>query len=99
MRIDRICYWAVVCGFLFTLAACRESTPEFTVTGIVAGADGQTMYIENIGLSDIQLIDSVRLNSSGKFTFKIEQPKYPDFYRLRLGRQWINFAIDSTTTT
>ncbi len=98
MRIDKIRYWAVVCGLLLTLPACRQSTAEFTVTGIVAGADGQTMYIENIGLSEIQLIDSVKLNSSGKFTFKIEQPKYPDFYRLRLKKQWINFAIDSTET-
>ena len=98
MKMNKICYWVVIYGFMFALEACRESTPEFTVTGIVAGADGQTMYMENIGLSDIRLIDSVKLNSSGKFTFKTERPKYPDFYRLRLGRQWINFAIDSTET-
>ena len=89
---------AQAADFMFALEACRESTPEFTVTGIIAGTDGQTMYMENIGLSDIRLIDSVKLNSSGKFTFKTERPRYPDFYRLRLGRQWINFAIDSTET-
>ena len=64
MKMNKICYWVVIYGFMFALEACRESTPEFTVTGIVAGADGQTMYMENIGLSDIRLIDSVKLNSS-----------------------------------
>lgn len=98
MKMNKIFYWVVIYGFMFALEACRESTPEFTVTGIVAGADGQTMYMENIGLSDIRLIDSVKLNSSGKFTFKTERPRYPDFYRLRLKKQWINFAIDSTET-
>lgn len=77
--------------------ACKQS-PEFTVDGIVADADGQTLYLENIGLSAVTPIDSAKLNSSGKFSFKKARPEYPDFYRLRLNDQWINFAIDSTET-
>ena len=85
-----------ICG-LWLMSACKHS-PEFVVTGVVAGADGQTMYLENIGISSITLIDSVKLNSSGQFTFRENRPEYPEFYRLRLNGQLINFAIDSTET-
>jgi len=79
------------------MTACRQ-TPEFVVTGVVAGADDQFVYLENVGLSAIEVIDSVKLNSSGQFTFKQAKPEFPEFYRLRLNNQWINFAIDSTET-
>ncbi|MDR2920979.1 MAG: AhpC/TSA family protein [Tannerella sp.] len=86
----------LVCG-LWMMNACKHA-PEFAVTGIVAGADGQTMYLENIGISSAVILDSAKLNSSGKFEFKQPRPEYPDFYRLRLNDQLINFAIDSTET-
>ncbi|MDR0349741.1 MAG: DUF4369 domain-containing protein, partial [Tannerella sp.] len=85
-----------ICSLWLT-SACKHS-PEFVVTGVVAGADGQTMYLENIGISSVTLMDSVRLNSSGQFTFRESCPEYPDFYRLRLNGQLINFAIDSAET-
>ena len=86
----------LACGFVIMIA-CRQ-TSEFVVKGVVAEADGLTIYLENIGLSSIELIDSVKLNSSGKFAFKKPRPAYPDFYRLRLNNQLINFAIDSLET-
>ena len=86
----------LICG-IGLMWACKRS-PEFVVTGIVAGADGQTVYLENVGLSAIELMDSVNLNASGQFTFKKARPEYPEFYRLRLDNQLINFAIDSTET-
>ena len=46
----------VIYGFMFALEACRESTPEFTVTGIVAKANKQTMYMKNIGLGTASVI-------------------------------------------
>ena len=86
----------LVCG-LGMMIACRQ-TPNFTIKGIVTGADGQTIYIENVGLASIELMDSVKLNSSGHFHFKKPRLDYPDFYRLRLNNQLINLAIDSTET-
>ncbi|MDR1102361.1 MAG: AhpC/TSA family protein [Tannerella sp.] len=81
--------------------SCRQS-PEFEVNGIIAGADGQVVYLENVGLSATVTLDSVRLNASGKFSFRQPRPDYPDFYHLRLNNQLnnqlINFAIDSTET-
>lgn len=96
MRQNILHFLCLLCG-VWMMNACKQ-TPEFVVTGIVAGADEQTMYFENIGISSITLIDSVKLNSSGKFMFKNPRPVYPEFYRLRLNDQRINFAIDSTET-
>ncbi len=76
--------------------ACSHT--DFTVKGIVSGADGQTMYLENVGVSSVTTLDSVKLNAAGKFNFTQPRPEYPDFYRLRLNNQLINFAIDSTET-
>lgn len=98
MKNKKRCFSLILCAILMICSACRQSVPTFTVEGVVAGADGQTMYLENIALSNVTLIDSVKLNASGKFMFKAEKPAYPDFYRLRLKNQLINFAIDSTET-
>lgn len=84
-----------LCMFFFS--ACNN-TSDFTVKGVVSGADGQFMYLENVGISNVTTLDSVKLASNGKFKFTEKRPVYPDFYRLRLNNQWINFAIDSTET-
>jgi hypothetical protein len=44
------------------------------------------------------VLDSVKLGNSGSFRFKRQRPQEPDFYRLRLKRQFINLSIDSTET-
>ena len=84
-----------LCMFLFS--ACNNSS-DFTVKGVVAGADGQLMYLENVGISNVVTLDSVKLAPGGKFKFTEKRPEYPDFYRLRLNNQLINFAVDSTET-
>ncbi len=82
---------------MFFLSACNYSS-DFTVKGVVAGADGQFMYLENVGISNVVTLDSIKLAPSGKFKFTEKRPEYPDFYRLRLNNQLINFAVDSTET-
>ncbi|MDR2763937.1 MAG: AhpC/TSA family protein [Tannerella sp.] len=89
--------------YRFLIAACAlgmwiscKQSANFEVNGIIAGADGQTVYLENVGLSGTVTLDSVKLNASGKFSFRQPRPDYPDFYHLRLNNQLINFAIDST---
>lgn len=84
-----------ICLLLF--AACNNAS-EYTVKGVVSGADGQTMYLENVGVSTVQTLDSVKLTAAGKFKFTEKRPAFPDFYRLRLNNQLINFSIDSTET-
>ena len=88
---------AVLSLLIGSFTAC-DNQSEFTVKGIVSDADGQVMYLENVGVSSVTLMDSVKLNAAGKFQFKKPRPAYPDFYRLRLNNQLINFSIDSTET-
>lgn len=56
------------------------------------------MYLENVGISNVVTLDSIKLAPGGKFKFTEKRPEYPDFYRLRLNNQLINFAVDSTET-
>ena len=84
-----------LCMFFFS--ACNNSS-DFIVKGVVAGAGGQLMYLENVGISNVVTLDSIKLAPGGKFKFTEKRPEYPDFYRLRLNNQLINFAVDSTET-
>jgi peroxiredoxin len=81
-------------AIIVLFSACNDN--NFTVKGVVSGADGQTMFLENVGVSSVETLDSIKLNAAGKFTFKQSRLQYPDFYRLRLNNQLINFSIDST---
>lgn len=51
-----------------------------------------------LGISNVVTLDSIKLAPGGKFKFTEKRPEYPDFYRLRLNNQLINFAVDSTET-
>jgi len=84
-----------VLGLMFS--ACNKQN-TFTVKGVVSGAEGETLYLENVGVGAITLMDSVKLSSNGKFSFTKARPAYPDFYRFRLEGQLINFPIDSLET-
>lgn len=72
-----------------------NSNNKFKVEGTIADAGGKTLYFEHIGLMKTHTIDSTKLNDNGNFKFKSPRPEYPDFYRLRIGTQTIDFAVDS----
>lgn len=78
------------------LTACSEK--KFHVEGQIAGAQDSLLYLENLGLDGVQVVDSVRLGADGDFSFSGEEPEAPEFYRLRIADQIISLAIDSTET-
>ena len=82
---------------LVGLGAC-DNEPKFKVQGEVTGAEDKTLYLEASGLEGVVLLDSVKLGSNGSFSFAEACPESPEFYRLRMGGQVINFAVDSTET-
>ena len=90
--------WAAALSLLLAVCTGCQQKQTFTVQGIVSDADGQTLYLENVGISEVTLLDSAKLSNNGKFEFTQPRPAYPDFYRLRLNKQLINVAIDSTET-
>lgn len=79
------------------LTAC--SNGKFKIEGTIAEAADSMLYLENMALDGPQKIDSVKLAADGSFSFAKEMPAdAPDFYRLRIARQIINFTVDSTET-
>jgi hypothetical protein len=79
-------------------SACSGNKERFTVEGEIKNAAGKTLYLENVGTSEVTLLDSAKIADSGFFRFLHKRPETPDFYRLRLDAQVINFSIDSTET-
>ena len=83
---------------LVLLSACRQEK-KFCIEGNIKGADSCMLYLEHLTLGEGTVaIDSVRLKEDGSFCFKKEGVTSPEFYRLRIGGQGINLAIDSTET-
>lgn len=78
------------------MTACSEK--KFHVTGKIAQAKDSVLYFENMSLDGPQIIDSVKLDGDGGFSFDGVAPDAPEFYRLRIAGQIINVAIDSTET-
>lgn len=79
------------------LSACGKS-PEFTVTGSVRGAEGETLYLEHTGLLATQVEDSCLLAADSRFVLHGKAPEYPDFYRLRAGGKYAVLVVDSIET-
>ena len=86
-----------ICFIGLIICGCQKRD-TFKVKGVVAGAAGQTLYLEHIGLPTVTTLDSIKLKPDCKFSFKQPRPEYPDFYRLKLNNQKIHFSIDSTET-
>lgn len=87
-----------ILGIIFTficLCACNNKE-EFKVSGQVTSADNKTIILEAVTLNGIESIDSLTLDADGKFLFEEQSPASPEFYRLRIDQQIINFSIDST---
>ena len=79
-----------------TMASCGEK--KFHVEGNITNAKDSVLYFENIALTGIDVLDSVKLDDDGAFSFSGAQTEAPDFYRLRISDQIISLSIDSTET-
>jgi len=81
---------------VLAIASCTEK--KFHVEGNITNAKDSLLYLENVGIEDISVIDSVRLDDDGAFSFSGAAQEAPEFYRLRISDQIINLSIDSTET-
>ena len=94
MKIFKNTALAALVVVALALASC--SGEKFKVSGTIADAKDSLLLFENISLNGPVVVDSVRLGADGSFSFEGEAPAAPEFYRLRIARQIINVAIDST---
>ena len=92
-------FFKVLCALLLlvlTAVGCDEK--KFEISGSIGDAKDSLLFFEHMSLSGAVVVDSVKLGDDGAFSFKGDRPESPEFYRLRIGQQIINIAIDSTET-
>ena len=87
---------AVVFVAAMTIASCDNN--KFTVEGQIENAKDSVLFFENVGLEGVNVLDSVKLDDNGSFSFSEAATIAPEFYRLRIADQIINVSIDSTET-
>ena len=88
--------YLIIAMAVLGIASCSEK--KFHVEGSITEAKDSVLYLENVGISEINVVDSVKLSADGDFSFSGEASEAPEFYRLRIADQIINVAIDSTET-
>lgn len=75
--------------------SCDESQ-KGRIEGTISQAEGKLLVLEHLTEGAPSMIDTVRLDASGKFSFSPEVEKGgPDFFSLRLGNQSIPLVIDT----
>ncbi len=88
--------YVILAVVALAMTACNEK--KFHVEGQIENAKDSVLYFENIGLAGPEVLDSVRLDDDGSFSFSGECPEAPEFYRLRINDQIISLSVDSTET-
>ena len=101
----------IVCFLFLSMVSCTSDQPAFRLSGHISGAADSTLYVEATALQGVVAVDSARLAGDGAFDFTIRRdmealgapdsatgrPRWaPDYYRLRIGSQVVNFVVDST---
>lgn len=88
--------YLIIAMAVLGMASCSEK--KFHVEGAITEAQDSVLYLENVGINEINVVDSAKLGADGDFSFSGEATEAPEFYRLRIADQIINVAIDSTET-
>lgn len=81
---------------LMMMGAVSCSNKKFEVSGNITDAKDSLLYFENMSLNGAVVVDSTKLDADGNFSFAVDAPSAPEFYRLRIAGQIINVAADST---
>lgn len=75
-------------------AACNSGTNKFTVMGDIAGMPEGDVYLEELAIENLVVIDSVHVGADGKFELSGTAPE-PRLYRLRFPEsRYILLSID-----
>lgn len=88
-----VCTLALIAAML---TSCDNR--KFHIDGTVTEAKDSVLYLENMSLDGPVVVDSVKLDDKGSFSFSEKAPDAPEFYRLRIAGQIINLSVDSTET-
>jgi|APSaa5957512622_1039677.scaffolds.fasta_scaffold12668_3 peroxiredoxin len=93
MNVKRFLIIAVAAILL--LNGCQKNN-QFTISGKITHAEGETIFLEELLVSSTVPVDSVKINKNGEFKIK-GQASIPTFYMLKLSDQkFITLLVDST---
>ncbi len=86
--------WSLMVIALFTVS-CSDS-PQFSIRGSISNAEGQYLYLDELGVDSSMKIDSFLLGNNGEFEFE-GNVSFPTFYLLKLNeRNFVTLLVDST---
>ena len=86
--------------FLWALCGLLSCQPKggLHIEGTIQQADGDMLYLSEIGVAGTTLLDSAKLASNGEFSFTRPAVDSPTFFSLRVGQQQLTLVADSTET-
>ena len=93
MKISKL----FITGFtvVLLLVGCNKKENQFSVSGTISHAEGETLYFEKLLVSSSERLDSAKLDESGAFQFRGET-KIPAYYLLKFSEnKFITLLIDS----
>lgn len=75
--------------------SCSKSDNQFTVSGVITHAEGETIHLEELHTASRKPIGEVEINKKGEFEFK-GTTGIPTFYLLKFtDRNFITLLVDS----
>jgi thiol-disulfide isomerase/thioredoxin len=84
-----------VAFFILILSGCYSD--NYRIKGSIDNADSQMLTLEKMQLDRDFLIDSVKLDENGKFSFHGEKLTVPTFFKLKLSESnYITLLLDTT---
>jgi peroxiredoxin len=93
MKISRLLITGFITGLI--AAGCSGDKESFSISGKITHAEGLTVYLEELHVSNAKVIDSVKINKDGEFKFK-GKTGIPAFYILKLNpSNFITLLVDS----
>ena len=91
-------FFSAIAMALDTLGITSCSNGKVEINGTITDAKDSLLYFENMSLNGAVVVDSVKLDSDGSFSFSTDATPAPEFYRLRIAGQIINIAADTVET-
>ncbi|MCK3685856.1 TlpA disulfide reductase family protein [Maribellus sp. YY47] len=91
---NRILFLLIAAVVIF--GSCSKSDNQFTISGVITHAAGDTIYLEEVHTATVKPADKVKINKDGEFKFK-GTVSLPTFYLLKLNNsKFITLLVDST---
>ncbi len=94
MLCSKVTLAIVAVGLMAMFTACNNEN-EYTISGKITGAEGKVLRLQLLKLDGVQVIDSVKLTESGRYSFSGPKLKEPTFFALNVEKKNLTLLNDS----